>query len=315
MTRLQHWLIAAALLSTTHSSGLAAEPLEGVHAAVTGELSEQAKELVQAHLQRQTIDMRARAGVPDDGLAPLLERARDQEPVYNDVRQPENGALLHAGYTQESLQDPPMSAQRYPASGWEGLGPAGPGRIQGKEAGVRFDSRGAILLAAHAVSPLNRLEIGLGLSHDAPVNGSIGWYGVYLQSLDRVPERNTIYGLLRETPRFGLNDSKAPAAQSSDTVTSLGQFPSTTTAHQASPTLFLVGMLRKKGLNIDLEGGWKLRAGSRQVNYGSALQTRTGFLAVEHHWESVRTSYSVPTTAFQRHEPGPKSRSAVRLRF
>lgn len=28
------------------------------------------------------------------------------------------------------------------------------------------------------------------------------------------------------------------------------------------------------------------------MNYGSALQTRTGFLTVQHHWESVRTSYS-----------------------
>lgn len=294
MTRLRHWLIAAALLSTTHSSGLAAEPLEGVHAAVTGELSEQAKQLVQPHLQRQTVDMRARAGVPDDGLAPLLERARDQEPVYDDVRQPENGALLHAGYAQKSLQDPPMSAQRYPASGWEDSVPAGPGRIQGKEAGVRLGSRDAIL-ASHAVSPLNRLEIGLGLSNDALVNGFMGWYGVYLQGLDRVAERNTIYGLLRETPRFGPNDSKTPPAlccQSSDTVTALEQFASTTTAHQVSPTLYLFGMLRKKGLNIDLEDGWKLRAGSRQMKYGSALQTRVGFLTVEHHWESFRTSYS-----------------------
>ena len=33
MTHLRHWLIVAALLSTTHSSGLAAEPLEGIHAA------------------------------------------------------------------------------------------------------------------------------------------------------------------------------------------------------------------------------------------------------------------------------------------
>lgn len=294
MTHLRHWLIAAALLSATHSSGLAAELLEGVHAAVKGELSEQTEQLVQPQLQRQTVELRARAGGPDDGLAPLLERTRDQEPVYDDVRQPENGALLHAGYAQESLQNPPMSAQRVLASGWEDSEPAGPGMIQGKAAGVRLGLRDAVL-ASHAVQPLKRIEIGLGLSNDALVNGFMGWYGVYLQGLDRVAERNTIYGLLRETPRPGLNDSNVPPAfccRRSDTLTSLEQFASTITARQVSPTFFLFGMLRKKGWNLNLEDGWKLQAGVRHMQYSSTPQTKVGFFTVERYWESFRTSYS-----------------------
>ena len=227
MTRLRPWLIAAALLSATHPSGRAAEP---VHAAVTGEFSEQAEQLVQPRLQRQTLDS-----------------------------QSENGALFPAGYAQQSPPVPPLSAQRYLASDWVDSEPAGPGRIQGKAAGGRLDWRDAVL-ASHAVQPPKRMEIGLGLSTEAI---AMGWYGVYLKGLDRVAERNTIYGLLRETPSPGLNDSKAPPAfccQRSDTPTSLEQFANAIAAREVSPTFFLFGMLRKKGWNFNLEDGWRLQA-------------------------------------------------------
>ncbi len=239
MTHLRHGLIAAALLSATHSSGLGAEPLEEVYAA-------------------------------------------------------ENRALLNAGHAQKSLRNPPLSAQRFPASGREDPEPAGPSMIQGKAPGVRLGLRAAAL-ASHAVQPHKRIEIGLGLSNEALVNGFKGWYGVYLQGLDRVAERTTIYGLLRDTPHPGLNDSRAPPAfccQRSDAPNSLEQFASTIAAHQISPTVFLFGMLRKKGLNINLEDGWKLQAGVRHMQYSSTLQTRVGFFTVERHWESFRTSYS-----------------------
>lgn len=292
MTHLRHWLIAAPLFSATYAIGLAAEPLEGVHAALRGELSEQAAQLVQPHMQWQPVDMRARG--PDDGLAPLLERTRDQEPVYDDVRQPENGALLHAGYAQESLHEPPMPAQRFPESGWDDSEPAGPSMIQGKAAGVQLGLNDAVL-ASHTVGPLKRVEIGLGLSNAALVNGFKDWYGVYLQSLDRVAERNTIYGVLRETPRPGLNYSKAPPAiccQRSDTLTSRQQYANAITAREVSPTFFLFGIVRKKSWKFNLEDGWKLQAGSRNVQYSSRLQTKVGFVTVERYWESLRTSYS-----------------------
>lgn len=187
-----------------------------------------------------------------------------------------------------------MSAQHFLASGWEDSEPAGPSLIRGNAAGVRLGLRDAVL-ASHAVQPLQRIEIGLGLSNDTLVNGFRGWYGVYLQGLDRVAERNTIYGLLRETPRPGLNDSKAPPAsccQRSDTLTSLEQYANAMTAHQVSPTFFVFGLLRKKEWNVNLDDEWKLQAGVRHMQYSSALRTRVGFFTVEHRWESFRTSYS-----------------------
>lgn len=103
MTNLRHWLITAALLSATHSSGLIAGPLEAVDAAVNGE--------------------------------------------------PANSSLI----------------QGQAASGRLGL----------------ID----VVLASHAMQSRQRMDIGFGLDNGALANGSRGWYGVYIQSLDRVAER------------------------------------------------------------------------------------------------------------------------------
>jgi YaiO family outer membrane protein len=187
-----------------------------------------------------------------------------------------------------------MPAQRFPESGWDDSEPAGPSMIQGKAAGVQLSLKDAVL-ASHTVRPLKRVEIGLGLSNAALVNGFKDWYGVYLQSLDRVAERDTIYGVLPETPRPGLNYGKAPPAiccQRSDTLTSFQQYANAITAREVSPTFFLFGIVRKKSWKFNLEDGWKLQAGSRNMQYSSRLQTKVGFVTVERYWERLRTSYS-----------------------
>ena len=60
---------------------------------------------------------------------------------------------------------------------------------------------------------------------------------------------------------------------------------------QVSPTFSYLGFAEKEW-NLNLDEGWKLQAGSRRMQYSSALQTRVGFVKVERHWESFRTSYS-----------------------
>lgn len=189
----------------------------------------------------------------------------------------------HAGHAQTGLQDPPIPAQPSPPSGPNDSDLADPGTIQGNAAGGRPGSRNAAL-ASPAAQPPQRMEFGWSPGDDAIISGSTGWYGVYLQSLDRVPERNTIYGLLRETPRPGRNDSKTP--------TSLDQFASSIGTRQASPTFFLFGLLRKKGWHYNLDNSWKLQAGTRNMQYSGMPRSKIGFLSVEHQWESLRTSYS-----------------------
>lgn len=168
-------------------------------------------------------------------------------------------------------------------SGWENTGFAGPGMIQGKAAAGGLALREAAL-ASHAAQPVKRLEFGVVLSNDGLVNGFKDWYGVYLQSLDRVAERTTLYGLLRETPRPGFNNKNAP--------TSLEHFANTMTAREVSPTFFLFGMARKKAWNLNIDEGWRAQAGVRTLQYGSMPQTKVGFLTAERYWESFRATYT-----------------------
>jgi YaiO family outer membrane protein len=151
--------------------------------------------------------------------------------------------------------------------------------------------------ASRAVRPLKRVEIGFGLdfSNEVLVDGVTGRDGVYLQGLDRVAERNSVYRLPSDLPRPGLDGGNALAAsccQRSDTLIPLGQHAGASTALSASPTIYVFAILRKKGWDIEFKDGWKLQAGSRSVEYSRTLQTRVGFLTVERFWESFRASYS-----------------------
>ena len=165
-----------------------------------------------------------------------------------------------------------------------------PGQATGGQLGLMD-----VVLASHVVLPQQRIQIGIGLGNDALVNGSKGWYGVYIQGLDRVPERNTIYGLLRETPGPRLADGTAQPAfccTRSDTLTPPGQFASTIAVRQVSPTLYIFGMLRKKRFNIELDDGWNLQAGIRPMQYSDEFKTRVGYVTAEHRWNNFIASYS-----------------------
>jgi YaiO family outer membrane protein len=204
-------------------------------------------------------------------------------------------ALLAATHSSGLVAEPLERVQSAVlASGWENSEPAGPNSIQGKAPGVPPGLRDTVL-AAQAVPPAKAIEFGWVLGNDALVNGFKDWYGVYLKNFDRVAERNTLYGLLRETPRPGYNDNNAPGAffrQRGTTPTSLDQLASTISAPPVSPTFFLFGVLRNKGWDLNLNDGWKLQAGARHMQYGDLFSTRVGFLTVERHWESFRTTYS-----------------------
>jgi len=199
-------------------------------------------------------------------------------------------AATHAG----ALAAAPPAWDYTAASGWYDTQPAGPGRIQAKPAGIQLGLKDAVLVS-HIVGPLKGTEIGIGLSHDAFANGFNGWYGVYIQSLDRVAERNTIYGMLSETPRPGLNDSNASPAnccQRSIAPTSFKQYANAMAAAEISPTFFLFGIVPKKSWKFNLDDAWKLQAGVRYLEYNSAPRTKVGFLTLERRWEYLRTSYS-----------------------
>lgn len=57
--------------------------------------------------------------------------------------------------------------------------------------------------------PLNALELGYG--RESLTNNLSDWTNTYLLGSRKLGERQTVYGGLRETERFGLKDSEAHA--------------------------------------------------------------------------------------------------------
>ena len=176
------------------------------------------------------------------------------------------------------------------AAGWKNSEPAGLGVTQ-ENGAVGINWSGTVP-TSNAV-PVRRVGIGLGFSNDAFLNGFTSWDGVYLPAFDRIAERNTVYGLSRET--LGLSNSNALSAsccQRSNTLASHQRHASAGAALTVSPTVYVFAIVRKKRWDIDLKDGWKLQAGGMSREYSQTLQTKVGFLKVERFWESFRASYS-----------------------
>lgn len=180
------------------------------------------------------------------------------------------------------------------------------GTVPVNDAGVRLGWRDSTPDAR----PPQRVELGWGLHHDNIPRGFNNWYGVYLHGLDRVAERNTVYGELAGSRHSASGDARAPAFCCSrmDTVTALERHPGSATAYRGSPTLFVFGNVRKKkkrGLNVDFEDGWKLQAGSRKAEYSSLHRTRVGYLSVEREWEKFHAGYSFQLERFSGWQVAP----------
>jgi YaiO family outer membrane protein len=176
------------------------------------------------------------------------------------------------------------------AAGWNSE-PAGLGVTQ-ENGAIGINWSGAAP-ASRATQTVRRIGIGLGFSNDAFANGFTSWDGVYLPAFDRVAERNTVYGLSRET--LGLSDRNAlspSCCQRSETLASPQRLAGAGTAVPASPTLSVFAIVRKRRWDIDLKDGWKLQAGGLSREYSQTLQTKLGFLKVERFWESFRASYA-----------------------
>ena len=181
------------------------------------------------------------------------------------------------------------------------------GWAAGADLGVTQENEGVALTLSGAVpgssaaQSVKRVGVGLGFSNDAFVSGYF----------DRVAERNSVYGLSRET--LGLSDGNALSAsccQRND-APALPQRHANVASLPASPTLSVFAIMRKRGLDFALKDGWKLQAGGRTREYSETFQTKLGFLTVERFWESVRASYS-----FQlERSKGPSVAAAQVLRF
>lgn len=132
-------------------------------------------------------------------------------------------------------------------------------------------------------------EAELGASHYALTNGYGSWDSTYLDAAHRFGERQSVYGELRETRRFNLNDREVSGGYYhplGDTWTALVE-ASMSPEHRVLPQDSLFGQLQKS-----FDGGWDVQGGLRRTQYTLAA-TDMMVLTGERYWGNYRAAYTL----------------------
>jgi len=135
--------------------------------------------------------------------------------------------------------------------------------------------------------PLNALELGYG--RESLTNNLSDWTNTYLLGSRKLGERQTFYGGLRETERFGLKDSEAhaglyfPLGQSWGGIIEGSYSPT----HEVLPQRSVYGYLQK-----NFRGGWGLGLGLRHNEY-TATANNVASLLAERYWGNFRGAYTL----------------------
>ena len=138
----------------------------------------------------------------------------------------------------------------------------------------------------HPPSP--PVDVELGASHERLTNNRPDWSSVYLEAARTFRPRNTLYGGVRHTRRFDLDDDEAygglyyPVADTWTTLLEASASPS----HNVLPQYSLYGQLQKT-----LWQGLNLGAGLRYTEYtDDRVRMATG--NVEYYWSAYRAAYT-----------------------
>lgn len=131
-------------------------------------------------------------------------------------------------------------------------------------------------------------EIEMGISHDVLDKGYANWNSFYLDGAHRFGERHSLYGELRRTQRFNLNDREIsggyyyPLGETWTLLVEASESPD----HNVLPKNSLYGQLQKA-----FDGGWDVQAGMRRSQYNNA-STSLMVLTGERYWGSFRAAYT-----------------------
>lgn len=132
-------------------------------------------------------------------------------------------------------------------------------------------------------------EVEMGFSHDALNNGYANWDGFYLDGSHRFGERHSVYGELRETRRFNLNDREISGGYYhplGETWTALLE-ASMSPDHHVLPQDSVFGQVQKS-----LDGGWDIQGGMRHNQYNNT-STDMVVLTGERYWGDFRAAYKL----------------------
>lgn len=112
--------------------------------------------------------------------------------------------------------------------------------------------------------PAPQTEVEAGLSHEDLDRGRADWKSRYVEAAHRFTERTTLYGLVRETERFGMRDSELAGAL----YFPLGERWSAVAEASHSPQHHVLPRYSVRGeLQRSFASGWGVSAGLRHSEY------------------------------------------------
>jgi YaiO family outer membrane protein len=162
-------------------------------------------------------------------------------------------------------------------------------------------------LAQTTPSLAPRTEAEIGFTREPLTNSLPAWRSVYFEAEHRFADRHTLYGGVRKTERFGLDDTEVHSGlyfPLGATWTSLVE-ASVSPTHRVLPGTSLFGELHKR-----LPGGWGAGLALRHGEYNQT-GTQIASLLVERYWDSFRGAY----TLYSARPEGASSASSHRLQL
>lgn len=134
-----------------------------------------------------------------------------------------------------------------------------------------------------------RSTLDLGYGREQLSNNNRDWTNAYLLGSHKLAERQTVYGGLRETNRFGLQDSEAHAGLYFPLGATWGGVVegSYSPTHEVLAHGSVFGQLQK-----NLDNGWGLGLGVRYSDYTNTSSSVTSLLA-ERYWGNFRGAYTL----------------------
>ena len=150
-----------------------------------------------------------------------------------------------------------------------------------------------------------KTEVEAGFSHEKLSGGRQDWNSRYLEAAHKFAERQTVYGAVRETERFGLRDSEVSAGYYHPLTSTLtGQIEgSYSSEHNVLPRYSASAQLAWQAGN-----GWVASGGLRHSEY-TATGTDLALFGLERYWSSFRAGY----TLYLGKPEGASSASAHRI--
>lgn len=134
-----------------------------------------------------------------------------------------------------------------------------------------------------------KTEVEVGTMPQWLTNGRGTWQEYYVDLLHRYGKNDVVYGTLRETRRFGQNDTQAVVG----TYTALSPRVIAVLEASGSPTHNVLPTWSASGqLGYLFDGGWGVYAGMRHTDFPGA-QVNTALFLIERYFGNFRAAYAL----------------------